>query len=142
MSREGGCQCGHVRYRIDAEPTALAVCHCTDCQQQSGSAFGMTLVVPADGFTITRGELESFVKVADSGNRGHCFFCPKCGGRIYNAPELLKESVNVKPGTLDDRGFLAPIVHVWTASKQPWVEIPDGVPSFRRNPPLRSEPAK
>ncbi len=132
--RDGGCQCGKLRYRLEGEPVALAVCHCTDCQQQSGSAFGMSLIVPKDSFRLLAGEPKSFTKTADSGNKTECIFCPDCGSRIYNAPTAVQGVLNVKPGTLDDTSWLAPGVHVWTRSKQPWVEIPDGVRCFEGQP--------
>jgi hypothetical protein len=49
--REGGCQCGRVRYRVEGEPLTLGICHCTECQRQSGSAFGMSMVTPKGQFT-------------------------------------------------------------------------------------------
>ena len=48
--REGGCQCAKVRYRVDGQPVAVGVCHCTECQRQSGSAFGMSFIVPKESF--------------------------------------------------------------------------------------------
>lgn len=60
----GGCQCGRVRYLLDGEITRLNICHCRDCQMQSGSAFGMSLVVPDETFRLTSGELKVFDTVA------------------------------------------------------------------------------
>ena len=77
----------------------LAVCHCRECQRQSGSAFGMSLAVPHRAFRLVSGALKSFEAVCDSGRTKTCAFCPECGTRIYH------ETVNgmsVKPGTLDD----------------------------------------
>lgn len=132
--RTGGCQCGTLRYRIEGDPVALVVCHCRECQRQTGSAFGMSLVVPRDGLVITAGEPKIFSRVADSGRRVRCAFCPDCGTRIYHAPEAMADTVNVKPGTLDDTSGLEPRAHVWTSSKQPWVSIPDGVRQYERQP--------
>ena len=57
--RDGGCQCGAVRYRIHGEPLGLAVCHCTECQRQSGSAFGMSLAVAEPSFELLSGVLKT-----------------------------------------------------------------------------------
>ena len=110
----GGCQCGNLRY-------------CTDCQRQSGSAFGMTLVVNEADFRITQGDPKSFSSLSDRGRAKLGVFCPDCGTRIYHKTEWRKGTVSVKPGTLDDTRFLQPDVHIWTGSKQPWITIPDGI---------------
>ncbi len=125
---EGGCQCGHVRYAIDGEPLGLAVCHCNGCQRQSGSAFGMSLAVPAERFALVRGGLRSFEVDCDSGNRKVCSFCPECGVRIHH--DCGDGELSIKAGTLDDRTWLRPAAHYWTAAKQAWVALPDGVPSW------------
>ena len=125
--KEGGCQCGALRYRVNGEPIALAVCHCRECQRQSGSAFGMSLVVPKDSFQLLSGEPKTFTRTADSGRSVVCAFCAACGTRIYHEPSRMRDTLNIKPGTLDDTSWLAPSVHVWTKSKQPWVGIPGDV---------------
>ena len=132
--RQGGCQCGALRYEISGEPVALVACHCKDCQRQSGSAFGMSLIVKREHFRWLGGEPRTFVTKGDSGARKDCLFCGECGSRIYNATAKLPDTLNVKPGTLDDTSWLSPVMHVWTASKQPWTPIPDGVRCFERNP--------
>ena len=127
-SRDGGCQCGSVRYRFEAEPLGLAVCHCTECQRQSGSAFGMSLAVPSDSFRLLRGELKTFTVPCDSGRTKHCAFCPSCGTRIYH--RTIEAVLSIKPGTLDDTTWLSPAAHYWTKRKQPWLQITGGVPCF------------
>ncbi len=133
-TREGGCQCGAVRYRVAGEPVVLAVCHCSECQRQSGSAFGMSLIVPKQSFQLLSGETKTFTRKAASGRDVECVFCPECGTRVYHVPGLPGDNLNIKPGTLDDRSWLVPAVHVWTQSKQPWVPIPEGVPCVEEQP--------
>lgn len=131
---EGGCQCGAVRYRIKGEPVSLVVCHCKECQRQSGSAFGMSLIVRTTEFALT-GNVSIYRRVADSGNGVKCAFCPTCGTRVYHEPERMSGmAVNVRAGTLDDTSALKPAAHVWTRSKQTWFEIPPGVPHFDEQP--------
>ena len=130
----GGCQCGGVRYEVTGTPLQLSVCHCTDCQRQSGSAFGMTLVVREEDFRLTGGELKTFASKSDAGRAKLGAFCPDCGTRIYHKPEWRKGMVSVKAGTLDDTTMLKPDIHIWTASKQPWTTIPDGVEAHEKNP--------
>ena len=132
--REGGCQCGKVRYRIEGAPVAVGVCHCSDCQRQSGSAFGMSLILAKQHFRLLSGELRSFTKTAESGRTVECLFCPDCGTRIYHVPTMFEGVVNVKSGTLGDTAWLEPSVHTWTQSRQPWVTIPEDVRSFDTQP--------
>jgi hypothetical protein len=122
---EGGCQCGSVRYRIAGEPLALAVCHCTECQRQSGSAFGMSLAVRTEAFRLLAGEPRTFTVTCDSGRTKTCAFCASCGTRIYH--RVHDAVLSLKPGTLDDTSWLRPTAHYWTKRKQPWVPVPDGV---------------
>lgn len=131
--RTGGCQCGSVRYEVRGEPLAVTACHCTDCQRQSGSAFSMSLIVRRDDFRVT-GETRSFASQADSGAGKEGAFCPTCGVRIYNTLERMPDTVNVKPGTLDETKWLEPSVHVWLSSRQPWVLLPEDTTRFDRNP--------
>lgn len=120
---EGGCQCGGVRYRLEGAPLALAVCHCTECQRQSGSAFGMSLAVQSGDFRLLSGELAAFTTVCESGRTKRCAFCPSCGTRLYH--QVVEAAISIKPGTLDDTSWLEPDAHYWTKSKQPWVPIPE-----------------
>ena len=124
---EGGCQCGRVRYRIEGTPRKLAVCHCRDCQRQSGSAFALSLDVPPEAFKLVSGELKTFSVLCDSGRAKECAFCGSCGTRIYHRGEW---GMSIKAGTLDDTSGLEPDAHYWTKRKQPWVHIPAGVQCF------------
>jgi len=132
--QEGGCQCGAVRYRVTGEPLALAACHCTLCQRQSGSAFGLSLAVRRDDFALLSGELATFTVTCDSGRRKECLFCPACGTRIVHRVEG-REVVSVKAGTLDDTSGLSPTLHIWVRSRQPWVLLPEDAPRYETEPP-------
>jgi hypothetical protein len=123
-----------VRYQVSEEPRALAICFCRDCQQQSGSAFGMSLIVPRQGFRLLQGDTGSFTRPTDSGSTVDCHFCPQCGTRLFHLPKSLPQNVNVKPGSLDDPSGLEPKLAVWTLRKPAWVRLPDGVRQFERNP--------
>lgn len=134
LPQSGGCQCGAIRYELSAAPVSLAACHCSECKRQSGSAFGMSLIVPREAFSV-RGSLRSWSRPADRGGTVECFFCPECGTRIYHESTNMTLTYNVKAGTLDDPMWLEPKVHVFTKRKLPWVRVPDGVPSLDEGPP-------
>ncbi len=134
MKWTGGCQCGGIRYEVTGAPQQVVVCHCTDCQRQSGSAFGMTLVVREENFRLTQGEPKTFASKSDAGRAKLGAFCPGCGTRIFHKPEWRKGTVSVKPGTLDDTTMLKPDIHIWTGSKQPWITIPEDVEAHEKHP--------
>jgi len=130
----GGCQCGAIRYEVVGMPKRQVACHCTACQRQSGSAFGMTIVVNEEDFRLTKGELKTYASKSHAGRAKLGAFCPECGTRIYHKSEWRKGTVSVKPGTLDDTRWLKPEMHLWTSSKQPWVIIPKGVEAYETQP--------
>jgi hypothetical protein len=132
--RDGGCQCGAVRYRLVGEPLDLYACHCTECQHQSGSAFGMSLIIATAAFELVSGELKHFTRRCDSGGNLICSFCPTCGTRIHHRRGSHRASLSLKPGTLDDTSWLAPEQHIWTRSKQPWTPIPQAAGRFEGEP--------
>jgi hypothetical protein len=120
----GGCQCGALRYEVRAEPLAVYVCHCTECQRQSGSAFGMSAMVPRPALIYTKGVPRRLTRKADSGRSIESDMCESCGVRPVNLPAANDKVAIVKPGTLDDTSWLHPVGHIWTKSAQAWVSIP------------------
>ncbi|MEM7794580.1 MAG: GFA family protein [Cyanobacteria bacterium P01_C01_bin.118] len=98
----GGCQCGQIRYELQAEPLTLYVCHCTECQRQSSSAFGMSMPVPRESLHLTKGTPKHWSRPSDSGRTVTCFFCGDCGTRLFHQPSRDRKITNIKPGTLDD----------------------------------------
>jgi hypothetical protein len=122
----GGCQCGALRYEIRAEPLSVYVCHCTECQRQSGAAFGMSVMVPRPALAYTKGTPRKWRRTADSGRAIDSDMCDTCGVRPVNHPVANDKVSIVKPGTLDDTRWLHPVGHIWTKSAQPWVTIPAG----------------
>lgn len=130
----GGCQCGATRYKATGPAKQVLACHCTDCQRQSGSAFGLVMVIDEADFQLTKGEVKTFVSIADAGREKTGAFCPECGSRIYHVIAWRPGMLSIRAGTLDDTSWLEPKVHLWTSRKQPWVVIPDGVETYETQP--------
>ena len=81
----GGCLCGAVRYRSEAEPLMQVICHCKTCRKNSGSAFSMNVAVPQDSLTLEGGETRRYED--RSGSSGQPFYrqyCAKCGSHVYS----------------------------------------------------------
>ncbi|MGD2172937.1 MAG: GFA family protein [Gammaproteobacteria bacterium] len=121
----GGCQCGAVRYRLTGSARMLYACHCRDCQKQSSSAFGMSLIVDRAKVEFTAGldRLRTWDTRGDDATLKRCAFCSDCGTRIYHAPEDEAEPISIKAGSLDDTGWLQPVAQIWLQSAQPWVGV-------------------
>ena len=120
---------------MSGKPQITYACHCTLCQRQSGSAFGMTIVVAEEQFHIRKGVLTSHDRMGQNGRTLSRYFCSQCGTWIFNMPDRPLGFRNIKPGTLDDASWVRPDVHLWTGSALPWVRIPDDVRRFERQPP-------
>ena len=131
----GGCQCGQLRYEVRAEPLSVYLCHCTECQRQSGGAFGMSVMVPRAAFVFTTGTPRRWSRAADSGRVIESDMCEVCGVRPVNHPKANDKVSIVKPGTLDDTSWLVPVGHIWTRSAQPWVPIPKDSLIYEGHPP-------
>jgi hypothetical protein len=121
----GGCQCGKVRYEITGTPRSLYVCHCRECQKQSASAFGISVIVRAADLCPLQGEVCSWLRPTDSGRTLVCFFCPNCGSRVWHGDRDQAEEISIKGGSLDEPPDLSDAVHIWTSRKLPGVIIPD-----------------
>lgn len=133
---QGGCLCGKVTYKSGAEPAMTAVCHCTDCQKQSGSALSIVFAVPTDAIEFS-GDMTLFkTDGKETGQAVNRYFCNACGSPLYSDPEVMPGMIFIKAGTLDDTSWLQPELHMWCETAQPWVKIDDALPTFPRNPPL------
>jgi hypothetical protein len=128
-TREGGCACGAVRYRLTSDPLFIHCCHCLNCQRQTGSAFVINLLIEADRVELLTGDPQPVDVPRDDGSKQTISRCPTCQVAVfsdYGRPEVRF----VRGGTLDDPAAVAPDVHIFTRSKLPWVTLPDSVPAF------------
>lgn len=128
-TREGGCACEAVRYRLTDEPMFVHCCHCLNCQRQTGAAFAINLLVEAERVEVLQGDPQPFDAPRDDGSMQRVFRCPRCQVAVYSNygwPELLF----VRGGTLDEPAAVTPDVHIYTRSKLPWVTLPADAPAF------------
>jgi hypothetical protein len=122
MKIDGGCHCGYITYAAEADPERTTICHCTDCQRLSGSAFRVVVRVPGDTFKITAGEPTIYVKTAESGARRVQGFCPRCGTPIYSTAEGDgPKFFSIRVGTVSQRAALVPQLQIWSRSQLRWV---------------------
>ena len=132
MALQGGCYCGKVRYEAAGTPMLRAQCHCRPCQYFSGGAANMFMVMPVAGFSYTKGTPKKFSRrdLEDPVTRE---FCAECGTHLTTLRSDLPAAI-LKIGTLDDPGLFAPKIAIFTIDKQPFHQIPEGMPTFERMP--------
>jgi len=135
MKVEGSCHCGAIAYEAQVEPGRIFICHCADCQMQSGSVFRMNIAAPAQTFRLLKGEPRKYLKVAESGARRHHAFCEHCGGPVYSCAAENPQSYSLRVGALKQRYALGePMRQIWTKRRIPWLphlespEMFDGQP--------------
>lgn len=120
--KEGSCQCGAIEYKYSGTPLTCCVCHCTDCQTGSGSAFAVSLVVKHEDIEITSGDI-----VEDSyqlnGNDLIRARCSECSTGLWYVSKAMPDIVSLQPGTLRDTSWVRPVAHVWTRSAQSWINF-------------------
>jgi hypothetical protein len=132
MKFEGGCYCGKVRYAAEGEPMLKAQCHCRECQYITGGAPNMFMIVKPEEFKYTKGTPKQFTR-SDLEKPVTREFCPDCGTHLVTRPQ--RPVAVVKVGTLDDpKLFGGPKMAIYTIDKQPFHQIPDGIPTFERLP--------
>ena len=131
---EGGCACGHVRYRMESRPLIVHCCHCSFCQRQNGSAFAVNALVEADRVRVLHGEVVDIEVMSPSGAGQRIARCPKCQVAVWSNYLVFHRGLGelirfIRVGTLDEPARLPPDVHIYTSTKQPWVTLPQGVPA-------------
>jgi hypothetical protein len=120
-----------VHYTVSGEPQSVGICHCTDCQKQTASAFSVNALFPESAFTVT-GALRTFITIGESGQKVYRSFCPQCGSPIIGRLDVMPGIVIVKCGTLDDTSWIKLGLNLYCASAQGWVEIPKTEHAFER----------
>ncbi|MEK9655388.1 MAG: GFA family protein [Halieaceae bacterium] len=139
MSATGKCLCGQVTYTLGQSLPDLDVCHCKNCQRQSGAAFVPFVAIPMAALQLS-GSAKAFMDDdTESGKTVARYFCGECGSPLYVVVEAAPQTAYVAVGTLDNTHDIKPKCHGWTASKQDWVTIADGAPQHEFEPHLQPE---
>jgi hypothetical protein len=135
MKVDGNCLCGFIKYTAIIDPKTSMLCHCTDCQVNSGTAFGHVVGVINNQFELEKGVLNLYQKIAESGNKRILSFCGKCGTRIYARP-LKGESgfFGLRTGTVSQRKLLPPTGQIWKQSALDWSGAIETEKIFEKGP--------
>ena len=134
MKIDGGCHCGAIAYEAEIDPRMVSICHCTDCQTLTGTAFRVSVFAPEDKFHLTRGTPKVYVKTAESGNKRAQAFCAECGSPIYaTSVGEGPKAYGIRVGTARQRAELTPMRQLWHRSAVPWFPEMDGLPTKERD---------
>ncbi len=134
MHITGACHCGKITYEAEVDPDTVSVCHCTDCQTFSGSAFRTSLPAAKAGFRLLTGTPKIYVKTADSGNKRAQAFCPDCGTALYATSVENQQVFGLRTGTSHQRAQLIPKKQIWCNSAQAWAMDLKALPQSSRHP--------
>ena len=136
MDVTGKCFCGYISYEAEIDPSLVFVCHCSDCQEHSGAAFGFIAGVVDGRFRLITGKLKSIGKVSASGNQRDLTFCPECGTRIYAKNADNKQGFfGLSAGTIAQRSELTPKAQLWSRSAQSWAVL-ETIPQIEEQPKI------
>ena len=127
---DGGCTCRQVRYRMTSIPLFVHCCHCTWCQRETGASFALNAMIEADRVQMLEGEVTVIHTPTMSGKGQKISRCPKCLVALWSNYSGAGDSVRfVRVGTLDEPDRFPPDIHIFTASKQPWVTLSADIPA-------------
>ncbi len=122
MKIDGACHCGHITYEAEVDPENIVICHCTDCQTLSGTAFRIVAHSKVGSFKLLSGQLKEYIKTGGSGAGRPQGFCPECGTPIYGTSVGGgPKAHSLRVGTIRQRDTLVPTTQVWARSRQHWV---------------------
>ena len=116
----GGCLCGQVTYAFKNDPLFTALCHCKNCQRQSGSAFSIVIGVLRADYVQT-GDCNLYLDESDDGRQVERHFCGACGSPVISVTEAMPDMMIIKAGTLDQPESLSPTIEVFCDRAMPFL---------------------
>lgn len=113
LPAEGGCRCGHLRFRVTRPPLFTAACHCRGCQRMTGGPYSLSAAIPGEGLEVLHGETVPAGADPAFGHRA----CPICLSWVWTRHPMMEGFVNLRATMLDEPEGLAPFVETWTAER-------------------------
>lgn len=123
MRIDGQCHCGHVKYEAEIDPDKVSICHCTDCQQLTGSAYRVTAITLTADIRLTASPPKVYVKYGDNGRTRLQSFCPECGSPLFTTGRGDDAAATgIRLGTINQRRELRPSRQIWCRSSLAWID--------------------
>jgi len=134
MHVHGACHCGYITYEADIDPNGVRICHCTDCQTLTGSAYRVNVQSRKQDFKLLSGKPKLYVKTAESGTKRAHGFCPECGTPIYSTANVADpDNYGLRVGTIRERAQLPPKKRGWCRSALDWSINIESLPQSPKN---------
>lgn len=137
MEIDGGCLCGLITYEATIDPEKVMICHCTDCQINSGSGLRWGALVRKDEFRLLSGQPKIYVKTAQSGTKRALAFCPECGTSLYGADATDPQTFSLRLGTARQAKELTPKAQIWCRSALSWLSGIETATKLDQQPSMR-----
>lgn len=133
MKIDGACHCGDISFSAEIDPEQIIICHCTDCQTLSGSAYRTVALAREESFKLLSGNPKIYIKIAENGTRRAQAFCSECGSPIYSAPESgPSDFFGIRVGAIKQRDQLIPKTQYWSRSAQTWGQDLSHMPKIEK----------
>ena len=132
MKVQGNCHCGQITYCAEVDPEKVSICHCSDCQMLTGSAFRVSVPAPRETFRLLTGQPKTYIKIAESGTKRAHSFCPNCGTPIHACAVDDPPTYSLRVGCLRQRAELPPRKQIWCRSSLHWSENLSDIPKLDR----------
>ena len=120
MDVQGACHCGRIRFDAAVDPERVTICHCTDCQALTGTAYRVSVPTAREAFRLRQGTPKVYVKSAESGKQRGQAFCADCGSPLYSYAVDNPVSYGLRVGCLEQRRALPPKRQIWCRSALDW----------------------
>jgi hypothetical protein len=132
MKVNGRCHCGAIRYEADVDPARVTICHCTDCQALTGTAYRVSVSAAREAFVLRSGSPTTYVKTADSGAPRAQVFCGRCGSPLYTYEVGDERRYGLRVGCIAERRELVPRRQIWCRSALDWAANLEALPRHER----------
>lgn len=133
MEIDGQCHCGKIKFSGETESNFFGICHCNDCQTNTGTAYRAIVNVPAKLFHMVGKPTEYLKTTSDSGTPVTSAFCGSCGSPIYSCAVVNPKFYRIRLGLLRQKSEFVPRVQIWKSAAFSWVNELSDVPSHPGN---------
>ena len=133
---QGNCLCGEVSYASSFTPFYSGVCHCKNCQKETGATSSIVVGIDKESFTVSGEQyISEYSSPGESGAIVTRYFCKQCGSPMYSKSSDWPDALFIKAGTLKDTSWFKPQMHIWWDSAQAWIQQEADIPKHAGNPP-------
>jgi hypothetical protein len=138
MKIDGACHCGRISYEAEVNPDLVVICHCTDCQTNSGAPYRANVPVLLENFRL-KGEPKTYVKTGGSGRKVRLSFCGDCGSALFSSKVEGASYNSLRLGAIRQRAQLVPKAQYFCRSAMAWAFDLSQIPRSADGTQIRAE---